>query len=219
MTDSEKVVRWTRLARATHWLMFTGVTVGLVTSLPTLLGDSFKWIYDVLGGETVREFLHYYVTIILLGAAAPLTIARAIQARGDEWWWPSWREIREAAIIAFRWIGLTRKYPQIGFHHPLEKIYLLAAHAGLLLLGVSGILMVFDVLGVHYKAFLLLIHDIGFLLLGVPLFAHFMLAINPVNREALKAIFVDGKVTRSWAKKHHPGWFIPENHQTNQKHD
>ncbi|MDW8063867.1 MAG: cytochrome b/b6 domain-containing protein [Candidatus Caldarchaeum sp.] len=201
-----KVLRWTRLARVTHWLMFVGVTIGFITGLPTLLGAEFKWIYDLLGGEAVREFLHYYVTILILGPAIPLTIARAFQAREAEWWWPSWRDIRDAMTVAFRWIGLTKKYPQIGFHHPLEKIYLLAVHVGLLLLGVSGILMVFDVLGTRYEATLLLIHDFGFILTGLPLAAHFFLSINPVNWEALRAIFTDGKVSVKWAKKHHPAW-------------
>lgn len=205
-----KVVRWSKLARVTHWLLFLGVTVGFVTGLPTLLGVQFKWVYDLLGGEAVREFLHYYATIIILGPAIVLVIARAFQAREAEWWWPSWRDIREAVTIAFRWLGLTKKYPKIGFHHPLEKIYLLAVHVGLIMLGGSGILMVFDVLGTKYEATLLLIHDVGFILTGVPLVAHFFLSINPVNWEALKAIFTDGKVSLKWANKHHPAWLQKE---------
>ncbi len=208
MSSGGRVRRWSRLARITHWLLLLGVSIGFVTGLPVLDGELFGFLYNLMGGEIVRETLHYYATIILLVPAIPLIIARAVQARGEEWWWPSWREIRDAFIVMGRWAGLTKRYPTIGFHHPVEKLFLLSVHLGVLLLGISGILMVFNILGVQYKAALLLIHDIGFIMTGVPLAAHFMLAINPVNWETLKAILTDGMVSESWARKHHPGWRI-----------
>ncbi len=208
---SEKMVRrWSKLARATHWLLLLGVTIGFITGLPVFDGKLFGFIYNVLGGEEVRETLHYYVTIILLAPAIPLIIARAIQARGEEWWWPSWREIRDAFTVMARWLGITKKYPLIGFHHPIEKLFLLLVHFGVLLLGISGILMVFDILGVRYKAVLLLIHDIGFIMTAIPLAGHFMLAINPLNWETLRAILTHGMVSEKWARRHHPGWRISE---------
>ena len=208
MGSERRIKRWSRLARITHWLLLIGVSIGFVTGLPVLDGELFGFLYNLMGGEVVREALHYYATIILLAPAIPLIVARAVQARGEEWWWPSWGEIRDAFTVMGRWLGLTKKYPVIGFHHPIEKLFLLSVHFGVLLLGVSGILMVFNLLGVQYKAALLLIHDIGFIMTSVPLAAHFMLAINPVNWETLRAILTDGMVSERWARRHHPGWRI-----------
>lgn len=71
-------------------------------------------------------------------------------------------------------------------------------------------MMVFDVLGVQFKAILLLIHDIGFIVTVVPLAGHFMLAINPVNWETLTAILTNGMAPERWARRHHPGWRMKE---------
>ncbi|MCS7127209.1 MAG: cytochrome b/b6 domain-containing protein [Thaumarchaeota archaeon] len=202
----ERVLRWNRTARIAHWLMVIGVTAGFVSGLPVLDGRLFKPIDDLLGGEAVREFLHYYVTTVFLGAAIPLVFVRGIAARGDEWWWPSWDEVKQAVRVALHWFGLSREYPVIGFHHPMEKLFLMSVHFGLVLLGLSGVLMVFADLGPTYKFVLLMLHDIGFLMVSVPLAGHFLLAVNPVNWQALRAIFTDGKVDLSWARHHHPGW-------------
>jgi formate dehydrogenase gamma subunit len=205
------VERWTLLARVTHWLLFIGVTLGILTGLPVLDGERFYFLYIISGGEFGRELIHHYLTIVFLGIAAPLTIARAIQGlmrEGEESWWPGWEDIRKALKITGRWFGLTKDYPEIGFHHPFEKILILSVHLGIILLGISGIPMVLLNLGYEYKALLLLIHDIGFLLVVIPLAGHFMLAINPINWKTLKAMFTNGKVPLKWAKKHHPGWKV-----------
>lgn len=213
MSDQDKkVLRWTKLARTTHFLFFLGVLTGVLTGLPVLDGRLFRFLYDLVGGELGREFLHYYFITIVLGIAAPLVVARGIEAykRREESWWPGWKDIRISLVIVARWFKLTKRKPEIGFHHPLEKFLLLSTHIGLLLLGLSGIPMALLGVGYEYRALLLLIHDIGFLLVIIPIIGHFMLAINPVNWEALKAMFTSGYVSAKWAKKHHPAWSIQE---------
>ncbi|MCX8193689.1 MAG: cytochrome b/b6 domain-containing protein [Nitrososphaeria archaeon] len=206
MESRQKILRWGKLARVTHWLLFIGVTLGFLTGLPVLDGRLFMFLYNLFGGEAGREFIHYYFVTAVLVSAIPFVIIRAVSARAEEWWWPSWAEIRQAVKIALRWVGITKNYPKIGFHHPLEKIYLMISHLGLILLGVSGIPMVFFDITPSMKAVLLLIHDLGFFMVAVPLVGHFMLSINPVNKEALRAMFYDGRVTIEWAEKHHPLW-------------
>lgn len=212
--SEEYVVRWTRLARLTHWLLFLGVVIGFITALPVIGGEPLYPLYILLGGEYGREFLHYYVTTIILIIAIPLVIARALQGltrSGEESWWPGWGDIRKAILITGRWFGLTKRYPEIGFHHPMEKLLILSIHTGLILLGLSGIPMVFLNLGYEYEALLLFIHDIGFILVFIPLAGHFMLAVNPVNWVTLKAIFTHGRVPVEWARSHHPSWKIKSN--------
>jgi cytochrome b subunit of formate dehydrogenase len=213
MSERKMVLRWTPLARITHWLLFLGVTVAIITGLPVLDGR-LRFLYTLVGGETGRTILHYYFTTVVLGIAVPLVIARGIEAyrRGEESWWPGWADIRKGLVIAARWLKLTDKYPEIGFHHPMEKLLLISVHMGLLLLGISGIPMAILNIGPEYRALLLLIHDIGFLMVAVPIVGHFMLAINPVNWETLRAMFTHGKVSVEWAKHHHPGWKIEEQH-------
>lgn len=206
VSEQQKILRWNRITRLTHWLLFIGVTAGFLTGLPVLDGKRFIFLYHVLGGEAGREFIHHYFVTAVLVSAIPFVVLRAVSARYEEWWWPCWAEIRQAVNIALRWIGLRKDYPKIGFHHPLEKIYLMISHLGLILLGASGIPMVFFNITPNLKAILLLIHDTGFFILAVPLVGHLMLSINPANRQVLKAMFYDGKVTIEWAMKHHPLW-------------
>lgn len=202
------VLRWSILARITHWLLFVGVTLAILTGLPVLNGETFRFMYTLTGGEVGRKIIHHYLVSVLLVIALPLTIARGIEAfkRGEESWWPGWADIRSMIKVSLRWFGLTKEYPVIGFHHPMEKLLLLSVHIGLLLLGISGLPMVFLNIGYEYRALLLLIHEIGFLLVLIPIVGHFMLAINPVNWPVLKAMFTNGQVPQRWAEKHHPGW-------------
>jgi len=81
------------------------------------------------------------------------------------------------------WLGIEKEYPEIGFHHPMEKFLLISFAIGIILLGISGIPLAFyfNELSKEIIANLLLIHDIGFILVIVPLAGHFMLAINSVN--------------------------------------
>jgi len=88
----------------------------------------------------------------------------------------------------------------------MEKLLLISVHIGLILLGVSGIPIVLLNIGYEYRSLPMLIHDIGFILVIIPIAGHFMLAINPVNWPTLKAMFIDGYVPKEWALKHHPSW-------------
>ncbi len=201
-----KIKRWSLLARVTHWLLFIGVTVGFITGIPIFLG--FK--DPIYSNPDLIRTLHYYLTTIPLSIAIPLIILRGIEVlyrgAGEESWWPGWRDIRTAVKIALHWFGLSKDYPKIGFHHPMEKLLILAVHSGLLLLGASGIPMAFFDIPSEIRNLFILAHMIGFILVSIPLAGHFMLAINPVNWETLKAMFTDGEVSLEWAEKHHPEW-------------
>ncbi len=201
-----KIKRWSLLARVTHWLLFIGVTAGFITGIPIFLG-----IKDpIYSNPDLTRTIHYYLTTIPLIIAVPLVIMRAIEVlyrhAGEESWWPGWRDIRVAIKITLHWFKLSKEYPKIGFHHPMEKVLILLVHTGVILLGVSGIPMAFFEVPAELRNLFILTHMIGFILVSIPLAGHFMLAINPVNREALKAMFTSGEVSREWAEKHHPEW-------------
>ncbi len=209
MRRNDRVLRWSLLARFTHYLLLIGVVIGVLTGLPVLDGKLFYPLYIITGGEFGREFLHHYATLIILLIAVPFVILRGVESltrEGEESWWPGWEDIRKAFVIIGDWFGVTKKYPKIGFHHPMEKLLLISVHLGLILLGLSGIpIVLFDV-GYEFRALLMFIHDIGFILVIIPIAGHFMLAINPVNWPTLKAMFINGYVPRSWALKHHSAW-------------
>ncbi|MEM3183688.1 MAG: hypothetical protein QXL87_04435, partial [Nitrososphaerota archaeon] len=77
MKEAEYVERWSPLDRLTHLLILLGVVIGVVSGIPQLqleilgynLGDSFRWITDVIGGEVIRRLLHRYVVTVLIGVA------------------------------------------------------------------------------------------------------------------------------------------------------
>ncbi len=199
------IERWSRLAILTHWLLLLGVSIGIATGLPIFLGVEALTPY----GDVLKT-IHRWGTILTLAPAVPLTIARALETLyrgcGEESWWPGWKDIRDGFKIALHWLGLSREYPVIGFHHPMEKLFLLSIHSGLLLLGATGIPMALEMVPSTYKNMFILLHILGFIIVAIPLAGHFMLAINPVNREALHAILYRRYVSLKWAETHHPGW-------------
>ncbi len=213
MAELERVVRWDRLARAIHWLFVVSVGIGIITGLPTLDGERFNALIYLVGGRELRAVLHHYFITAALSAAFVLilirfaiVVRRPLEETGEEWV-PTTKDFKDSLTIALNWLGFKRPRPPIGFHHPLEKYYIHIMHLGLLLLGISGIPLAFLDVG-PYRWLLLLTHDLGLVILIPPLVGHIMLAVNPVNWETLKAVFIDGKVSVAWAKKHHPAWKV-----------
>ena len=204
MVTLEYVNRWSPVERLAHFFAFLGVTVATITGLPVLDGRLFHPLVLLVGGPTVRAFLHRYLVTASLTIASILYLVKVYKSGIGVL--PKKKDIEDAVAIALHWLRLSDKYPEIGFHHPMEKFLSLSVAAGIILLGASGIPLAFLEVGKEIAPFLILLHDAGFAMVFIPIAGHFMMAINPSNWETLKAMFYDGKVSLEWAIHHHPAW-------------
>jgi len=200
----ETVQRWSLLDRVAHWLLMVSVVILILTGLPLFHPEWFGFLGRLFTG-TGRALLHR-VSAVLLAAAATTHLCYRTRNPKTEVVITA-KDIKDMVAITLHWFGLRKEYPEIGFHHPGEKfVYWGAAVFGTLASGVSGLLLWFPEIlrGSHMWASL--IHDIGFGVILILVAGHFMLAINHANWPVLRAMLFTGRVTRTWARHHHPAW-------------
>lgn len=203
-TEKKYIVRWSLTERLAHYFAFIGVTTATITGLPVLDGKRFYPLLLIVGGPMVRAFLHRYVVTATLTIASILYLVKVY--RSGVGVIPRLKDFKDAITISLHWIGRSKEYPELDFHHPMEKLLSLSVGVGILLLGASGIPLAFGEVGKHLTTLLILVHDLGFAMVFIPIAGHFIMAINPSNWEALKAMFYHGKVSLEWALHHHPAW-------------
>ncbi|NIN51902.1 MAG: hypothetical protein GTN80_06260 [Nitrososphaeria archaeon] len=209
--SEEKIERWKIADRVAHALLMLGVLLAILTGLILFDSDLFQFLGLLFVGST-RSLIHR-VAAIILGASAIIHLSsRALNRKTEVL--PTRKDIRDFFTIGLHWFGLTKEYPEIGFHHPGEKfLYWGAAFTGLLLTGISGILLWFPTIAPDLYGLALCVHDIGFGVICIAIAGHLMLSINPMNRPVLKAMFTNGLVSKTWAAKHHPAWWKELSHQ------
>lgn len=211
MSSKDFVRRWEIIDRITHLLNLLGILVGIISGLPQLqltvlgfdLGGQFRWITDYIGGESVRRILHRYITTGLISVAIVLhTLSFGL------------RKTRSSILFTYKDLKDLGEYykhkffkapkPILGFHVPGEKLLYWISVICIPILGATGLAMWMRIFFIDYDL-LRLIHRIVFIVLTLFVAIHFIL--NIVFREQwqpLKAMFLDGKVTREWIKQHHP---------------
>lgn len=199
-----EVIRWGLVERIAHLFAFAGVTLATITGLPVLNGNIFYPLIILIGGPLVRTFIHRYIVTALLAIACILYLIKVY--KNGIGVFPTLKDLKDALKIAMHWLRLTDEYPEIDFHHPMEKFLALSVGIGIIILGASGIPLAFMNINKMIAPLLILLHDIGFALVFIPIAGHFMMAINPSNWESMKAMFYDGKVSLKWAIHHHPAW-------------
>lgn len=199
-----QVLRWSIVDRVTHWMLISGFLIALVTSLPLFDVSIFGALGGVMPNYWARN-LHLAAGFLLTGAAI-LHVGYRIVARKATGIFPTGRDISNLKRMASNWLGRTREYPKLGFHHPSEKIvYWGAAVLGLLLMGVSGFVLWLDALfSTQYNLWAIAIKDVAFLIMGMILIGHVAFALQ--NMPTIKAMCYHGKVSVDWATSHHPLW-------------
>jgi formate dehydrogenase subunit gamma len=202
------LTKWSGIDRLTHWLLFIGVTTAIITGLPIFEESLFGFLLPLRQVPLPPPFtIHFIGALLMIAAVLIHVVYRAASGRSSEIWFGS-KDIKDFGLITRHWFGLTKNYPRLGPHHPGQKaIYWLVAVVGLLLTGGSGLIMKFRPdFAETWITTAILVHDIGFILMLTLLVGHFILAITRTNWPVLKAMFVTGKVSVSWARHHHPEW-------------
>lgn len=199
-TLPERVVRFDRVQRATHWctaalfsvLAFTGAAL----YVPALGG--------ALGHRLVVEDIHIYTGVAII---IPLAVAvcgpwgRAM--RRDL---ASMDRFSRGEILWLRTRGRQgRAY--VGKFNPGQKLNTFAIAGLLSVMLVTGLILRWgNFLPVAYRTSATFVHDwFAFGIVALVL-AHVMMAMS--HPAALRSMVV-GWVTRSWAARHAPAWELP----------
>jgi len=211
MSSTDFVERWEIIDRITHLLNLLGILIAIISGLPQLqltvlgfdLGGQFRWITDYIGGEGVRRILHRYVTTGLISVAIVLHVLSFGLRKTKSSILFTYKDLR-GLVEYYKHKFLKAPKPILGFHVPGEKLLYWVVVTCIPVLGATGLAMWMRIFFLDYEI-LRLIHRIVFIVLTLFIAIHFIL--NIVFREQwqpLKAMFIDGRVTRKWVEQYHP---------------
>lgn len=205
-------LKWNIVNRITHWLLVISIGILIFSGLPVFDYNHFSWLVWVFGGKDMRALVHRGAGVVLAIAVAihvvygAYRILKAIFNHEKIEVMFTLKDLKDFMKIIKHWFGLSKEYPELGFHHPGEKGVYFAVALGIILTGPTGILLWFRWIAPEYLNLLTFLHELGFMIISIVITGHFILAITPTNWPILKAMFTDGKVSEKWAR-HHLRWW------------
>ena len=152
LAEDAQVVRFDAHQRLQHFLMMSSFIILALTGLPqkfSELGVSHWWV-DTLGGlETVRTIHHVAGFVMLTDCAyhlAYLSYRIGVQRRfGCFRMVPTLGDLREGRQMLLYYLGLAKEKPQFDRFNYLEKFDYWAVFWGIVVIGGSGLVLVFPV--------------------------------------------------------------------------
>ena len=200
-----EIERWDKADRIAHLALVVSFIIGFITGLPVYDSELFGWLLPLTINTEIRAFLHHWVLIPLLAIAMVIPLVKFIK-RGKTEILLTKKDIKDLITLIKRSIGLKVPEPELGFHHPGEKIVFFAAMISVLTFSITGIIMLFNIGGQTLFLWANIFHSLAAALMLIIITGHFLMAISPSNWSVLKAMFLDGRVSEEWAKKHSKGW-------------
>ena len=236
MSDhQDTIVAFTRLERSFHNHLLHFMIFFIITGLP-LLSTSFSFLgwlfalpYDFFRspyldlatsgltdnerlalGLQVARIIHRLTALFFIIMAIPFVAVQLSQIRT----WSIWPEDRWSLSAFIEGIkGLWTNYisfghVRIGKYNVGQKLFAWTMIVTLSAITVSGLVLMFRG---HFsegvQEFFRFVHAASFVIIGVFLIVHLYLALLPMNRQALSAMFGDGNVPIDYVKSHHPIWY------------
>jgi formate dehydrogenase subunit gamma len=199
--DPKKLLRYTPLERANHWL--TAITfILLALSGLCFYHPTFYPLNQLFGGGVWARILHPFIggVMVISFGAMFFTYRQTNVMTTTDWAWLS--HVREMVD------GDDRKMPEAGKFNGGQKLlfWLLVACMALLIL--SGIVIwrayfsfLFPVGLIRFAAG---VHAVAATIMIALIMLHIYAAIW--TKESIDAMLY-GNVRRAWAKQHHPAWF------------
>ncbi|MEM1676775.1 MAG: hypothetical protein QW095_02905, partial [Nitrososphaerota archaeon] len=86
------------------------------------LGDNFRWITDVIGGESIRRLLHRYVVTVLIGITIFIqtTLSFSLRSKKSNILF-TYKDLKDL-VLYYKFRFLKAPEPELGFHMPGEKL-------------------------------------------------------------------------------------------------
>ena len=142
--------------------------------------------------------------------ATPYVVVQLIKIR--KWAiWPvdSWSPAAFFEGIKGLWVNYVAfGHVRIGQFNAGQKLFAWAMIAALTAITASGFVLMFrDLFSQGIQEFCRFVHAASFVVIGVFLIVHLYLSLLPMNRQALNAMFGDGRLPIDYVKSHHPIWY------------
>lgn len=195
------IERYTPSERTNHWavailFVLAGLS-GLALFHPALFGLS-----GLFGGGAWTRILHPFLGVAMFLLFLWLAIRFAGHNRmdsGDRQWLRQWRDVLG---------NHEERLPEVGRYNAGQKLLFWVLLLSMLVLLVSGIVIwrqyfsgLFDIEALRWAS---LLHAAAALVLILSIIVHIYAAIW-VKGSVGSMLY--GKVSRAWARKHHPGWY------------
>jgi len=206
MTHHE-VEKYRKRTRVLHWIHTTAFVLLFLTGL-VLFIPGLSFIAE--GGWT--RIVHRIAAVVFAGIPVIFLIIN---------WKSSWRGIKQAftwghediawlkAAPGYYFLGDESKMPPQDEMNSGQKMWWFITIVFGLLFAATGAVMWFakDAVPATLLQWMVLIHDIAFIVTGTMLFVHIYLAVlHPLMTEAW-ASMVSGKISAEYAKSHHGKWY------------
>ncbi|CCC81841.1 cytochrome b/b6 domain-containing protein [Thermoproteus tenax] len=214
VAHSLNLVLFTLLAVTGAMLLFpdlmSWLSYAVGAPLASLLGNPYPVSIGEELARTSHRFLGELWGLFLIIYAIYLLAFKRIRVF-DALKRPLGQQIREARALVDHYV-FGKPLPNdvaenLERHNVLVAYMAIELVASILLLSISGVLMVYaNILGLTIDEYriLLLLHDLGFYLGLIFIFAHLFAVLHPTNRPLLLAMFGYGKIPLSWAQRHMP---------------
>ena len=234
-SDQETVVAFTRLQRSFHNHLLHFMVFFILTGLPLLstsfsfLGSIFAIPYDFIGsvytdlstsgltdnerlaaGLQVARVIHRLTALLFLIMAIPFVVVQLAHIRN----WAIWPEKSWSPLAFFDglkglWVNyVTLGHARFGRFNVGQKLFAWTMIAAITAITVSGFVLMFrDHFSQGTQEFCRFVHAASFVVIGVFLIVHLYLSLLPMNRQALNAMFGEGRLPIDYLKSHHRIWY------------
>ncbi len=198
--DPVVVDRYTRPARANHWVTAISLILLALTGL-SMFHPSLFFLTGLFGGGQLTRTIHPWIGVILFFSFSGLFIRF--------WRANLWRHVDSVWLSNARAVllGKEENLPEVGKYNAGQKMMFWAMSALILLLIVTGIVIwdqyFYDLTTIPTKRTAILLHAIGAVAIISVWIAHVYAAIWV---RGTMAAMTSGKVTGGWAWRHHRVW-------------
>jgi formate dehydrogenase subunit gamma len=201
MSQQSMIDRYTSGERILHWV--TAITFFLLAASGlAFFHPSMFWLTGLLGGGTWARILHPFIGVVMFVAFILMAVKfwhHNVLSGNDRKWLGQIGD-----VIANR----DDRVPPIGRYNPGQKILFWVLLASMIVLLVSGIAIwqpyfapSFSIGTIRFGA---LMHALGALALILLIIVH---VYSSFWVKGSTEGMLSGKVSRAWAKAHHPKWY------------
>jgi formate dehydrogenase subunit gamma len=187
--------------RFLHWSVAICFLLSLLTGFAIYSPWLFHWISPLFGGGPRTRLLHPWLGLLV-------SVFFFLQFLN--WFAPmAWTAADR------RWMKKMRQYitnedrvesEDVGFFNGGQKLYFWAIVVSGILFLITGLLLWFDdVVGRWIVAVSYVIHDLAALVMLAGFIIH--VYEGTAQQPGTFRSMIDGTVTESWARTHHPGWY------------
>ncbi|CAK9886808.1 MAG: Formate dehydrogenase, cytochrome b556(fdo) subunit [Candidatus Erwinia impunctatus] len=199
MKKRDRIVRYTAPERINHWIVAFCFIFAALSGLGFFF-PSFNWLMNVMGTPQLARILHPFVGVVMFVAFLLMFFRywhHNLITRDDLLWAKNIHKI-----------AMNEEVGDTGRYNFGQKCVFWAAILSLLLLLASGIIIwrpyFAEAFPIPIIRIALLVHSVSAVALIVVIMVHVYAALWV---KGTITAMVEGWVSSSWAKKHHPRWY------------